>query len=164
MTSASSVEPRWVALIVAILLLASIPANAQGTARIQRHVITSGGLTSGRLVGAMGQPVAGTLTAKSTLCSGFWCPGLGEAILQAARILYRLTFGNIGVTVVASALAVLVALRKLYDVTFNLWRANGRSIVLPVATGATRDRGRAVLRDRPVRPVVGPNRHRRKPE
>jgi len=153
------------ALIAAILLLASIPASAQGTARITRHVIASGGLTSGRLVGAMGQPVAGTLTAQSgTLCSGFWCPGLGEAILQAARILYRLTFGNIGVTVVALALAVLVALRELYDVTFNLWGTNGRSIVLPVATRATRDRGRAVLRDRPVRPVVGQNRHRRKPE
>jgi len=153
------------ALIMVILLLAGIPVSAQGTSRITRHVIASGGMTSGRLVGAMGQPVAGTLTAKSgELCSGFWCPGLGEVILQAARILYRLTFGNIGVTVVASALAVLVALRKLYDVTFNLWRANGRSIVLPVATGATRDRGRAVLRDRPVRPVVGPNRHRRKPE
>jgi hypothetical protein len=151
------------ALIMVILLLASIPVSAQGTARIQRHVIASGGSTNGRLVGAMGQPMAGTLTAKSTtLCSGFWCPGLREAIVQAARILYRLTFGNIGVMVVASALAVLVALRKLYDVTFNLWRANGRSIVLPVADSAPSDRGRAVFRDRPVRPVVGPNRHRRK--
>lgn len=153
------------ALIVVILLLASIPASAQGTARIQRHVIASGGPTNGRLVGTIGQPVVGTLTISSgTLCSGFWCPGLIEAIIHAARILYRLTFGNIGVTVVASALVVLVALRKLYDITFNLWRANGRSIILPMATSATRDRGRAVLRDRPVRTVVGSNRHHRKPE
>jgi hypothetical protein len=153
------------ALVAAILLLAGIPASAQGTVRIQRHVIASGGLTSGRLVGTIGQPVSGTLTVSSgTLCSGFWCPGLREAIVQAARILYRLTFGNIGVTVVALALAVLVALRKLYDVTFNLWGTNGRSVALPLADSASGDRGRAVLRDRTVRTVAGPNRHHRKPE
>lgn len=155
------------ALIVVILLMSGIPASAQGTtAIIQRHVIASGGLTSGRLVGAMGQPVAaGILTISSgALCSGFWCPSLREAILQAARIIYRLTFGNIGMTVVALALTVLVALRKLYDVTFNLWGTNGRSVALPLADSAPGDRGRAVLRDRPVRPMAGPNRHRRKPE
>jgi hypothetical protein len=117
-------------LITVILLLTSIPASAQGTSKIQRHVIASGGATNGHLVGAIGQPVVGTLTVSSkTLCSGFWCPGLRAAILQTTRIVYRLTFGKLSVTVVASALVVLVALRKLYDVTFNLWRVNGRTNV-----------------------------------
>jgi hypothetical protein len=152
---------RRAAFIVAIMLLAGIPASAQGTARIQRHTIASGGSTNGRLVGAIGQPMAGSVTAKSgTLCSGFWCPGLRAAIIQAARVIYRLTFGNIGVTVVALALVVLVALRKLYDVIFNLWRSDGRTNVSARAARQVGDSGGAVLRGRPIRIVAGPNRHR----
>lgn len=155
---------KWATLITAVLLLANIPANAQGSTRIQRHVIASGGTTSGQLVGAIGQPVAGTLTMKGTLCSGFWCPGLRAAILQTARVIYRLTFGNIGVTVVALALAMLVALRKLYDVTLNLWRANERTNVPASDTHQVDGGSGSILRGRSVRPVAGPNRHHRQSE
>lgn len=153
------------ALIMAILLLASIPASAQGTARITRHVIASGGcVTSCKVVGAIGQPVAGTLTMKGTLCSGFWCPGLKAAIIQTARVIYRLTFGNIGVTVVALALAVLVALRQWYNIILNLWRVNERTNLPAVADLQVGGGGGSILRSRPVRPVAGKNRDRRKPE
>ena len=110
-------------LIMVILLLAGIPVSAQGTSGIQRHVIASGGSTNGNLVGAIGQPMAGKLTVSSgTLCYGFWCHDLSDVIIQPARVIYRITFGNIGVMVVVSALVVLVVSRKFYDVTFSLWR------------------------------------------
>jgi len=88
-------------LITAILLLASIPASAQGTSGIQRHVIVSGGSTNGNLVGAIGQPVAGTVMASSgALCSGFWCDDSIIARVGKANLIYSVTFGQIGIVIV----------------------------------------------------------------
>jgi hypothetical protein len=92
---------KRIALIMAILLLASIPASAQGTATIQRHVITAGGASSGQLVGAIGQPVAGTVTGPGgMLCSGFWCGDLVSARVGKASLIYSVTFGQIGIVIV----------------------------------------------------------------
>jgi len=92
---------KQVMLIAVILLLASIPASAQGTAIIQRHVITSGGASGGQLVGAIGQPVAGTVTISGrTLCSGFWCGDSVGARVGKAILIYSATFGQLGIAVV----------------------------------------------------------------
>jgi len=115
---------KRVALIAVILLLASIPASAQGTARIQRHVIAAGGITSGRLVGTIGQPVAGTVTASSgTLCSGFWCPSRTIiAQIGSAIISYRITFGQVAIMAASIVWLAIIGVRWAYDLAHEHWR------------------------------------------
>ncbi len=110
-------------LIMVILLLAGIPVNAQGTSGIHRHVIASGGSTNGNLVGAIGQPVAGTMMVSSgTLCSGFWCPGTIVAQISSAVISYRITFGQAAIMAASIVWLAIIGVRWAYDLAHEHWR------------------------------------------
>ena len=104
---------------MAILLLASIPASAQGTPIISRHVITGGGRASGNLVAAIGQPVAGMM---ENLCSGFWCPGTIIAQIGSAVISYRITFGQAAIMAASIMWLAVVGARWAYDSAHEHWR------------------------------------------
>jgi hypothetical protein len=104
---------------MAILLLVSIPASAQGTANISRHVVSGGGRASGNLVGAIGQPVAGMV---ENLCSGFWCPGTIVAQIGSAVLSYRITFGQAAIMAASIVWLAAIGARWVYDSAHEHWR------------------------------------------
>lgn len=159
---------RVFVIIVLAMVLLNFPASAQGTSHIQRSVIANGG-GIGRLSGAIGQPVAGTVSDHGSLCSGFWCgfrtpsgTGLVPPSGTTVRLAYRFTFGQIGIGLMAMTLICLVAIRRLYDVTLNLWGTDERTNLSPMADRTPSDRGGSFLFRRPVRLVAGQDRDRRK--
>jgi hypothetical protein len=118
---------RWLALAAIILLLIVPSAAAQGSGRIARHVIGSGGTSSGRLWGTIGQSVSGW---TGRLCSGFWCGQTSETgtIIGLVSISARYTFGQIGIAAMLLISLMLVGAHSIYDVVRQIWvRRRSRS-------------------------------------
>ncbi len=162
---------KWTAvIIVSAMLLFAIPASAQGTLNISRSVIANGGAASSRLSGAIGQPVAGTMTTHGSLCSGFWCGfrtpsgiGLQPPSGASLKLIYRLTFGQLGIGMVALVLICLVTVRWIYNHDFHLRGDDGSSDLSSMVDRSPGGGGSDVFRRAPIRDVAGPGRDRWKP-
>ncbi len=159
---------KWTAvIIVSAMLLFCIPASAQGTLNISRSVIANGGAASSRLSGAIGQPVAGVVTNHGSLCSGFWCGfstpsgiGLQPPSGSTIKLVYRFTFGQLGIGIVTLGLICLMTVRWIYNQSVHLRGDDGSSNLSAVADDSAGGGDNTVFRRAPVRDMARPDRNR----
>lgn len=110
---------------IVMLLLVADSSSAQGGSRITRNVVAAGGAVTGRLSGAIGQPVVGVSASSSwaTLCSGFWCDEhTSSSHVGRSKMLYRSTFGQAAIMAAFIALIAIMGARWSYDMAHGLWR------------------------------------------